>query len=299
MKQLNRLESLGSAKTNWFRTGVISAAAVAPLIARWRDLRLTAQARAQRERAEASLQGIRARFVRPPQQPPQAPVPQRASADAIRTGLWVSGVVVGLVAAGATAYFIVRRQMAAQEEPLVELPLTPDRGTDGQGRAATNHNGPHALSTTASTARDAASADTAASLSGGALTTSVGADEPTVPNVTSFGPAEVVEPGMPEPGAVPAAEAAPPGATESANAPVATDLDSLPLIDTPEEAEAAPFVGNVHTMVYHDASDTDHLPEEENRIYFASEDEAIAAGFRRDRQEVVPPDTSITGTQPG
>jgi hypothetical protein len=47
---------------------------------------------------------------------------------------------------------------------------------------------------------------------------------------------------------------------------------------TTATAKAA-FVGNVHTMVYH-PSDSEHLPAEENRIYFASEDEAIEAGYR-------------------
>lgn len=42
----------------------------------------------------------------------------------------------------------------------------------------------------------------------------------------------------------------------------------------------ARYIGNIHTMVFHDASDTGHLPAEENRIYFSSEDEARQAGFR-------------------
>jgi hypothetical protein len=42
---------------------------------------------------------------------------------------------------------------------------------------------------------------------------------------------------------------------------------------------AAPFVGNAHTLVYHPA-DSDHLPAEENRIYFQSEQEAKDAGYR-------------------
>lgn len=41
----------------------------------------------------------------------------------------------------------------------------------------------------------------------------------------------------------------------------------------------ARYIGNIHTMVFHDASDTGHLPAEENRIYFSSEDEARQAGF--------------------
>ena len=50
-------------------------------------------------------------------------------------------------------------------------------------------------------------------------------------------------------------------------------------IDTAQTAKVAPIVGNIHTKVYHDASDVSNLPTEENRVYFANEDEARAAGF--------------------
>jgi predicted PurR-regulated permease PerM len=39
------------------------------------------------------------------------------------------------------------------------------------------------------------------------------------------------------------------------------------------------FVGNVRTMIFHDAS-SEHLPAEEHRIYFRSEEDARAAGYR-------------------
>lgn len=38
-------------------------------------------------------------------------------------------------------------------------------------------------------------------------------------------------------------------------------------------------IGNTHTKMYHAASDA-NLPEEENRMYFASPEEAEAAGYR-------------------
>jgi hypothetical protein len=44
--------------------------------------------------------------------------------------------------------------------------------------------------------------------------------------------------------------------------------------------EQASYVGNVRTMVYHPA-DSDHLPAEENRIYFRSVEEAEEAGYHR------------------
>ncbi|MBA3826487.1 MAG: hypothetical protein H0X24_21620, partial [Ktedonobacterales bacterium] len=44
-------------------------------------------------------------------------------------------------------------------------------------------------------------------------------------------------------------------------------------------AAEAPFIGNLHTLVYHEAV-SDNLPSEENRVYFFSEDEAREAGYR-------------------
>lgn len=56
-------------------------------------------------------------------------------------------------------------------------------------------------------------------------------------------------------------------------------IQSMRDIDTARDANAAPIVGNIHTMVYHDATDR-NLPSEENRVYFANEAEARAQGFR-------------------
>ena len=52
-------------------------------------------------------------------------------------------------------------------------------------------------------------------------------------------------------------------------------------VNSPVQAEAGPLVGNIRTMVYHDDSDDQELPTEENRIYFASETEAQEAGYHR------------------
>jgi len=88
-------------------------------------------------------------------------------------------------------------------------------------------------------------------------------DSPRIPGAAGgFGPTDVVEPGMP--------------------GPTGRNGGSTTL---PEEAT---FVGNIHTMIFHDATDRTHLPAEENRVYFASEDEAREAGYRRDRREAPP-----------
>ena len=52
-------------------------------------------------------------------------------------------------------------------------------------------------------------------------------------------------------------------------------------VNSPAQAETGPLIGNIRTMVYHDATDDQELPAEENRIYFASETEAQEAGYHR------------------
>lgn len=44
-------------------------------------------------------------------------------------------------------------------------------------------------------------------------------------------------------------------------------------------AENAAYIGNTHTQVYHNATDS-NLPNEENRAYFATAEDAEAAGYR-------------------
>ncbi len=56
-------------------------------------------------------------------------------------------------------------------------------------------------------------------------------------------------------------------------------VQSIRDIDNAQTAKVAPIVGNIHTKVYHDASQVNSLPSEENRVYFANEEEARAAGF--------------------
>lgn len=57
-------------------------------------------------------------------------------------------------------------------------------------------------------------------------------------------------------------------------------VQSMRDIDSTQMTKVAPIVGNIHTKVYHDASEVNSLPSEENRVYFANEEEARAAGFR-------------------
>jgi hypothetical protein len=104
-------------RARWFRVGMVSATAAAPLITRWRSLRAAERARELWEAGQA-----RGRLAWPPTRA-AAPAPEPPRAN-VRPGLWLAGAGVGLVAAGVVAFVVARRRMQTQEEPPLELPLT-------------------------------------------------------------------------------------------------------------------------------------------------------------------------------
>jgi hypothetical protein len=275
MRQLEALRHRASGNERWFRLGLMSTTVIAPLIARWNDLRATkrnlclseeSESRFEdlREQAQTQIEHLRSLASRRkkdaaiepletiaailPAEPSDGARPRMRS-DNVRVGLWLAGVGLGLVAAGAGAYFIARRRLAVgAEEPLLELPL--DQAPRGPGAAG---------------GTGGATREQPARSRSGATVTMDGQDRRTAPRIPDadhdFSPADVVEPGMPTPGVPAGAPTIPSGAA---------------------------FVGNIHTMVYHAASDTAHLPAEENRVYFASVEEAEEAGYRRDRRPKPP-----------
>jgi hypothetical protein len=72
-------------------------------------------------------------------------------------------------------------------------------------------------------------------------------------------------------------------ATDTGNATAAATTRAT-VAEGERVAAEAPFIGNLHTRIYHEAS-SDSLPAEENRVYFFSEDEARDAGYRPARGE--------------
>jgi hypothetical protein len=242
MRQVDALRGRIGAGGQWLRLGLASATIMAPLLSRWSDLRAAERARVLADEAEARLHDMRSHLnlasLGAKRDPLELVREARAQLGAERgkanTRLWLVGVGVGLVAASAGAYVLVRRRMAqALEEPLVELPTV-----------SVNGNRTYAQARPPATAAD---------------------NPPTAATAT---PAPSME-------------------TAQANGAAAPTEQDQSSPASAEEAIAAPFIGNIRTMVYHEADDDD-LPAEENRIYFVSEDEAREAGYRRHRDEVAP-----------
>jgi methylphosphotriester-DNA--protein-cysteine methyltransferase len=58
-------------------------------------------------------------------------------------------------------------------------------------------------------------------------------------------------------------------------------MEQPPVVDRMAEVDqrsSGHFIGNKTTRVYH-AATSGHLPAERNRVYFETQEEAIAAGF--------------------
>lgn len=294
MQQFDALRKRVNPGNEWFRIGLASATVLAPLLKRWTDLRDTDSTRALRAEAEARWNDARSRFALS-----NLPGVRRKPLDVVGdvtesvtrrnsnvARIWLVGVGVGLVAAGAGAYFFVQRRMnSALDEPLVDLPVASSNGHS------------------AGTSRDAGAAQPAQPASSGAGAVTSAPAQTAAAGVNGTGAREraAAQTSEAQAGAGTGAEQAAPRAAE----PVIREPGELPGGGTTVtesgapagvvDASEAPFIGNIRTMVYHEADD-ENLPAEENRIYFASEDEAREAGYRRDREDA-PAASSEAGTE--
>jgi hypothetical protein len=223
VSQLQRKQERMGDRARWFRLGMVSATATAPLVTRWRSLRAA-------ERARGLWEASQTRGQLPwPHARPAALAPAEPPRANVRAGLWLAGAGVGLVAAGAVAFVVARRRMLAAEERPLDLPLS---GLNGRERRKDDK---------VDRVRD------------------------TVATPAGAGP-------------VSAEQTAPASATA---APSAWDASAAGGLD-PEPDEVAPIIGNLRTLAYYEAGAPD-LPEEADRVYFRSAQDARDAGFHAER----------------
>jgi hypothetical protein len=126
----------------------------------------------------------------------------------------------------------------------------------------------------------------------GTTTPTGGPVEPLSPIVSAPTASGVPEPLPPEltsdePGAgAPAESSQAPSRPDRAETPT-TGMEQPPVVDRAAEAArrtSGQFVGNTNTRIYHPTT-SGNLPSERHRVYFDTEEEAMAAGFRPARHE--------------
>jgi len=215
----------------WIRVGFFTLTVVGPAVQRFvnrgrqrrrevqEQIRKQAMALSQRtgervaELADAAQQAAGAVTTTATRLAERAPVKPVSIARSRRGGTfwWIAGLGVGLVAAGTTAYIVVRRRFAPEE--VTESVELPPAGLNGQ-----------------------------------------------IPQTTSQ-------------------------THEATPAPASAPAEPAPAASPTEGPTAeAPFIGNVRTGIYHRATSPD-LPAEDHRMYFKTQEEAEAMGFRPDPDE--------------
>lgn len=107
--------SLGN-RFQWFRLGLISATVMTPLVSRWQTLRAAERARALWEARQTAP-----RLPWAHRMAEQAELPPLARKSNPNAGIWLAGVLVGLIAAGTATYALARRRQQNESE-LLELP---------------------------------------------------------------------------------------------------------------------------------------------------------------------------------
>lgn len=284
MRQFDTLRKRYDPRSQWIQIGLASATLLTPLLKRWNDLRAAEQARSWRDEAEARLREVRSwnplQRTTSRRQARQALEQVTSPRGNVSATIWLAGVSVGMVAAGAGAFILVRRRMRQEQDaPLLDLPV-PFSGNGngaGNGRGPSGNNGSSVSATAQAVARGISRRDNSATQAA-----SNGVTPPALaPSQPATAPTGQAGPLMP-----PAAtETTPATASSAPQSGVATNGTESAARAGIADANSAAFIGNIHTMVFHEA-DADDLPAEENRVYFASEDEARDAGFRRARDEV-------------
>ncbi|HET8909439.1 MAG TPA: hypothetical protein VFN11_20975 [Ktedonobacterales bacterium] len=286
--------------SSWFRVGVISATALAPLIARWNDLRTSNRAQTLREIAAARLSD--AMDARDQAAVRLAPV--RAAANAkLGDALTVANAKLGDARELASARIDDARVLAnaklddARELANAQLDNAIDRLAQVRTPERLRNVLPFSLAVKRAQELErqrqrrrrtttlwwlagvgiglAAAGTTAYVIARRRMASPIEDDEPMVELPTERNLAEATV------GTAPSMRTSYAAAAERAEMSVPVQTFASAGTVAPDQAR---YIGNVRTMIFHDAADSSRLPSEENRIYFASEAEARQAGFRLARE---------------
>jgi hypothetical protein len=273
---------------NWFRVGVLSATVLAPLIARWTDLRASNRAQAWRDLAAARLS--EARDARDRAVVRLAPA--RAAANArLSDARDLASARLSDARELASARFddaVERLSQASLPDALRNVPpfsIATRRAEELQRQRQRRRRQTTMLWLAGVGVGLVAAGVTAYFVARKRMASAIEDEEPMVELPAERNLAEAVVgrnsgvSGMSN--SYSATDGQPVGAFSDATGAVG-------MMGTAAPGQAR-YIGNIHTMVFHDVDDKGHLPAEENRIYFASEDEARQAGYRYSRESADAP----------
>lgn len=289
-----KTDSTGS---NWFRVGMISATALAPLIARWNDLRTSNRAQTLREMAAARLSDARDAGN-------QAMVrlaPARAAANArLSDALTLASARLDDARELASARLdeareavgpriddaIERLAQVRTPEVLRNVPpfsLAVKRAQELQRQRQRRRRQTMIFWLAGVGIGLVAAGATAYILARRRMALPAEEEEPMVELPAERNLAEATV------GTSPALRSSYTGSSERAeiSVPVQTFAGTSATTSGTggiNAASQARYIGNIRTMIFHPADDASHLPSEENRIYFATEAEARQAGYRLARE---------------
>lgn len=265
--------------SNWFRIGVLSATVLAPLIARWNDLRTSNQAQSLRELAAARLSD--ARDARDQAIVRLAPVREAANVR-LNDARELANARLDDARVLANARWEDTLERLAQvrtPDALQNVPpfsLARKRALELARQRQRRRRQTTILWLTGVAVGLVAAGATAYIVARRRMSAAIEEEEPMVelPAERNLAEATVGKGSAMRNSYTSTAERA------EVSVPVQTFATS-----GAQSGDEARYVGNIHTMIFHDADDAEHLPAEENRIYFSTETEARQAGYRHAREQ--------------